>query len=125
LSLLEAQAAKTVWDGIYSTEQAARGGALYANQCESCHGADLSGGGPMPALSGEDFRKEWDGQSVGDLFERMRVSMPADHPGSLSREQNADILAFLLKSNEFPAGNNELKGDTAALNQIRFQAVRK
>jgi mono/diheme cytochrome c family protein len=122
LTLLQAQAAKSVWDGIYSAAQATKGQALYEKECSSCHGSDLSGSGQMPGLSGEDFRKEWDGQSVGDLFERMRVSMPGDHPGTLSREQNADILAFILKSNQFPAGGADLKGDTDVLNKIRFAA---
>jgi S-disulfanyl-L-cysteine oxidoreductase SoxD len=122
LGILQAQAAKSVWDGIYSAAQATRGLALYEKECSSCHGPDLSGSGQMPGLSGEDFRKEWEGDSVGDLFERMRVSMPGDHPGTLSREQNADILAFILKSNQFPAGQAELKGDTDVLNKIRFTA---
>lgn len=78
----------------------------------------------MPALTGKDFRKEWEGQSVGDLLERMSTSMPADRPGKLSKEVDADILAFILKSNEFPDGPGELKPSAAELNQIRFVAAK-
>jgi S-disulfanyl-L-cysteine oxidoreductase SoxD len=118
------QAAKSVWDGVYTAQQAARGAKLYAEDCAACHADDLLGSGNMPALSGKDFRKEWDGQSVGDLFERMSTSMPADRPGKLSKEADADILAFILKSNEFPDGPGELKPSTPELNQIRFAAAK-
>lgn len=79
----------------------------------------------MPGLSGEDFRKEWDGQTVGDLFARIQTTMPGDQPGKLSPDVNATILAFLLKSNGFPAGNTDLKGDNAALDKIKFQAQKR
>jgi mono/diheme cytochrome c family protein len=125
VALVSAQSSGSVWDGIYSAAQAAKGEALYRTECASCHAADLQGSGPMPALTGEDFRKEWDGQSVGDLFERIRTTMPGDKPGKLSPEVNANILAFLLKSNGYPAGTAELKADTAGLNKIRFQAQKR
>ncbi len=123
-SAVRAQSQMSVWDGVYTAEQAARGATLYASECSSCHASDLEGTGPMPALSGDNFRKEWNGQSVGDLFERMAVSMPADQPGKLSRAQDADVLAFILKSNDFPAGKTEMKGSTPDLSKIRFIATR-
>ena len=124
LSLLQAQSAKSVWDGVYSADQASRGATLYASECASCHADDLLGTGPMPALAGAGFRKEWDGQSVGDLFERLSVSMPADQPGKLTRAQDADVLAFILKSNDFPAGTAEMPPSTPDLSKIRFIAAR-
>jgi mono/diheme cytochrome c family protein len=124
-AVLFAQASGSVWDGVYSPAQANKGEALYATECSSCHAADLQGSGPMPGLSGDDFRKEWDGQSVGDLFERIRTTMPGDKPGKLSPEVNANILAFLLKSNGYPAGKADLGGDTVALSKIRFQAQKR
>lgn len=120
-AVLFAQATGSVWDGVYSAAQATKGQAAYAAECTSCHGDDLLGSGPFPALVGDDFRKEWDGQSVGDLFERMRISMPATKPGSLSAEQNAAILAYILKSNGYPAGPADMKGDAKALGGFKFQ----
>jgi mono/diheme cytochrome c family protein len=121
---LFSQSGKTVWDGVYSAPQATRGAALYADNCASCHADDLLGTGNMPALTGKDFSKEWNGQSVGDLFERLSTSMPADRPGKLSKEVDADILAFMLKSNGFPAGQTELKPSMPDLNQIRWLSVK-
>src|ERR1700722_20051981 len=93
---LAAQSPKSVWDGIYSDAQAQRGKTAYGKQCASCHGADLSGQGQTPPLTGEDFKANWNGQTVDDIFEEVQTSMPADHPGSLTREQTADIMAFIL-----------------------------
>lgn len=123
--MLTAQSAGSVWDGVYSAAQASKGEALYKTECSSCHGADLEGSGPMPALSGEDFRKEWDGQTVGDLFARIQTTMPGDKPGKLSPDVNAAIVAFLLKSNSYPAGKTDLRGDTAVLDKIRFEAQKR
>jgi S-disulfanyl-L-cysteine oxidoreductase SoxD len=100
------------------------GKALYGKQCASCHGAALDGSGQAPPLAGADFKGDWNGQTTDDLFEKMQTSMPADRPGQLSREQNADILAFLLSSNGFPAGQKELPADAAALQKIRFQTAK-
>lgn len=117
-----AQAPASVWDGVYSDSQAARGAALYGQECGSCHGKALEGEGQFPPLAGDDFKTNWNGQTLGDLFERMRTSMPADHPGKLSADQNADLLAYVLKQNGFPAGSTALKGDAGALRPIRFQS---
>jgi len=120
----QAAAEASVWDGIYTQAQAGRGQALYAKSCSSCHRENLEGHGTTPELAGEDFIAKWDGQTVGDLFEKMQASMPADHPGSLSREQNAAILAFILRFNNFPAGQTELRTDADWLARIRFTAAK-
>ena len=119
-----AQPARSVWDGVYTGEQAKRGGTLYAAECASCHGSVLNGGESAPPLTGSEFFSNWNGLTVGDLFERIRVSMPADNPGKLSREQDADILAFMLSMNQFPEGKTELEHRTEVLKQIRFEAAR-
>jgi len=123
-SILRAQAGASVWDGVYTEDQAKGGETLYRKECASCHGDDLAGLGQTPPLSGKEFKMDWDGLTAGDLYERIRVSMPADHPGTLSPEQNAGILAYLLKSNEFPAGKTALRGDTDTLKQIRFESAK-
>src|SRR5271154_6412699 len=113
---------RSVWDGVYTAEQAKRGEALYANNCASCHGSALGGGESAPPLSGGEFFANWNGLTLGDLFDRIRVSMPADRPGKLSREQNADVLAFMLSVNQFPSGKTDLEHRTEVLKQIRFEA---
>jgi glucose/arabinose dehydrogenase len=81
----------------------------------------LSGGQETPALTGSPFLAKWQNRSVNELFESIRVSMPADRPGSLSREKYSDILAYMLAANKFPAGSRELGTQSEALKQISFQ----
>jgi len=112
-----AGAAKTTKDSVYSDAQATRGDALYQEQCAACHAEDLSGGG-APALAGDDFIGFWDMTPVSDLVEKIVSSMPASAPGSLTREQGADITAFMLRANKFPAGEADLSSDDEALKVI-------
>lgn len=116
------QATSSVWDGVYTDEQSKRGEALYTKECASCHGSELSGGEEAPALAGGTFTSNWNGLTLGELFDRIRVSMPQGNPGSLSRQQNADILSYLLHFNKFPSGKAELQKDSELLKQIRFEA---
>ena len=113
---------KSVWEGVYTEEQAKRGGPLYSENCASCHGPELMGGEMAPPLATGDFLSGWDGLTLGDLFERMRISMPQNAPGSLSGQQNADILAFLLSANKFPIGSSELSNQAMVLKTIKFEA---
>jgi mono/diheme cytochrome c family protein len=120
-----AQGRRSTRDGVYSDGQAARGQASYKTSCASCHGETLAGSGAQnPALTGQDFTANWTGQTLDDLFEKIQTSMPADRPGSLSRGTNADIVAYILKVNGFPAGKNELPSDAVALKQIQFEAAK-
>jgi len=112
---------KSIWDGVYSQAQAERGRGLYQDQCASCHGSELTGGEMAPPLSGGEFMAGWDGLTIGDLFERIRISMPQNAPGSLSGQQNADILAFVFSVNKFPAGETELPKEAGILKTIKFE----
>ena len=123
IAVLEA-ADPSVWDGVYTAEQTRRGETAYLSACASCHGTALEGGDMTPPLVGGAFTSNWNDLTVGDLFERIRTTMPLDVPGTLSRQQNADAIAFILKANGWPAGATELPPDAAALKQIRIQSVR-
>jgi mono/diheme cytochrome c family protein len=120
--LLSAQTARTVWDGVYTTDQASRGKTAYAAQCGMCHGEDLNGGDEAAPLTGAQFMANWNGLSIGELFERIRVSMPANNLGKLSRQQNADIIAYMLQFNKFPAGSAELPTQAEQLKELRIVA---
>lgn len=115
---------RSVWDGVYTKEQAARGNELYATHCLACHGESLEGSGPSSPLAGPVFTANWDGVSMGDMLERTRTSMPLNKPGTLSRQQVADVLAFVLSANKFPVGEVELPRQTEVLSQIRFLATK-
>ena len=115
---------RSVWDGTYTEEQAKRGEALYQKECKSCHGVALAGGESSPPLTGGAFLSNWNGLTLGDLFERIRKTMPQNAPGKLNRQQNAEVLAFVLSANKFPAGKTELSRQTEFLREIRFEAVK-
>jgi mono/diheme cytochrome c family protein len=119
---VSAQQPKSQWDGVYTEDQAKRGEGFYSQYCASCHGPDLAGGEMAPGLTGGEFTSNWNDLSLGELFERMRISMPQNAPGSLTRQQNADILAFVLSKGNFPTGTTELSGQTDVLNTIKFMA---
>jgi quinoprotein glucose dehydrogenase len=114
-----AQGAKSVKEGVYTADQAKRGEALYKDNCAACHGEDLAGSGPMPALAGNDFIANW--KNVGDLYEKINTSMPASAPGSLSAQQTTDIVAFMLGKSNFPAGQAELATKQDELTQIKIE----
>jgi glucose/arabinose dehydrogenase/mono/diheme cytochrome c family protein len=120
-SIAVAQTSRLVGAGVYTQEQANRGKTAYTAQCVSCHGAEMRGNDETPGLTGDAFLANWRQRSVDDLFEKVRVSMPADKPGSLSRQTNVDILAYILAVNKFPAGNTELGAQTEVLKEIKFQ----
>jgi mono/diheme cytochrome c family protein len=109
---------------VYTEEQAKRGESLYQKECKTCHGDTLAGGESAPPLTGGAFLANWNGLTLGDLFERIRKTMPQNAPGKLNRQQNADILAFVLSANKFPTGKTELSRQAEFLKEIRFEAVR-
>jgi mono/diheme cytochrome c family protein len=120
----EPSGSRSVWDGVFTEKQANRGQPLFNQHCASCHGDALTGGDATPPLAGGDFLANWNGLTVGDLFERIRRTMPQNDPGRLSRQQDADVLAYILSVNEFPPGQTELPHDTQLLKLIRFEATK-
>ncbi len=119
-----APTSRSVWDGVYTEEQAKRGEELYRKECASCHGDTLVGGGGAAPLTGGAFLSNWNGLTVGDLFDRIRKTMPQGSLGKLSKQQDADILAYLLSFNKFPAGKTELQKQVEVLKEIRFEATK-
>jgi mono/diheme cytochrome c family protein len=119
------EATRSVWDGVYTQDQADRGRPLYNQHCASCHADTLMGGEMSPPLVGGEFMSNWNGLTLGDLFERIRTSMPQNKPGTLSREVNADITAYILSVNKFPAGKTELPHSAEFLREIRIDSEKK
>jgi quinoprotein glucose dehydrogenase len=115
---------RSVWDGVYTKEQAGRGKAVYGQECSKCHSENLAGGESSPPLAGAEFLSHWNGKTAGDLYENIRKTMPTDDAGNLSTRQYADLVAYLFSANEFPPGDKELDRDLAALNEIRIEPKR-
>jgi len=118
---LSVAASRSVWDGVYTKEQAVRGRTAYQQDCLKCHAENLGGGEAAPGLVGDEFLQKWNGKTAGALFELMRKTMPSDDPGGLSSRQYSDMLAYILSANQFPAGQKELDREAAALNEIRIE----
>jgi S-disulfanyl-L-cysteine oxidoreductase SoxD len=118
--VVQAAAGQSVLDGVYTVEQAKRGEAAYAKECASCHLDDLSGTDRGPPLAGDTFLSAWTDRSVGALFDRTHKTMPQDRPGTLPAGMTRDIVAFLLRANDYPAGAAELPADVAVLDVIRI-----
>jgi cytochrome c len=126
ISIASAQSAGTsVWDGVFTDEQVKRGAASYQRECSNCHGAALEGGDMTPPLVGGGFTSNWNDLALGDLFERIRLTMPLDSPGKLSRQENVDVIAFILKTNAWPSGVTELPPEVGALKQIKIEANKR
>jgi mono/diheme cytochrome c family protein len=106
---------RTVWDGVYTEAQAARGTMAFGQSCAGCHALAAEGRAP---LVGDAFWKSFSQKTVGDLLEFISTYMPNGAAGSLSSPTYQDIVAVVLKSNGFPAGTTELGPNTVAGVQI-------
>jgi len=114
----DAKPTRTTQDGVYTEDQAKLGKATYSQNCASCHMDDLSGSGQALPLVGDAFTQTWEGQTVDDLFELIHTTMPQDKPGNLTPDQVVSVVAYLLQSNKFPSGKDELKSDADYLKNI-------
>jgi len=102
-----AAADRTIWDGVYTAAQAERGQRVAQESCFSCHSAQ-EWSNPM-------FVNVWAGRSVRDMYENLRMTMPYDSPGRLSRDQYAEVVSYLFQLNSVPAGESQLPSDEAGL----------
>lgn len=115
-----ADTAGTALVGVYTDEQAEGIRTLYTRSCTACHGAALNGTALAPPLAGFAFTQYWDTRTLLELFQYTLENMPADAPGTLTPAQAAGIVALILKSNNYPAGETALPTDEATLGAIIF-----
>ncbi len=101
-------------EGVYTKDQAARGAKVQLEMCSSCHF-------PEDEWTGDEFLGDWLNRSARDLFHNLRETMPEDFPGSLSRQQYADVVAYILQLNGMPAGSSELKTDDGSLARVTIE----
>jgi hypothetical protein len=116
--------AVTVWDSVYSANQASRGETAYVKFCARCHQASLGGADQSPPLAGSAFLGNWNGLTLADLHDRIRTTMPSDSVGIVERQVVTDVVAFMLKANGFPAGASDLPSDADRLKAIAIQTSR-
>ena len=119
---------RTVSDGVYAARQAERGKTVYAQRCAVCHGVDLDGGvdtedaSRVPALRRANFGVTR--RTLENLYGFVRESMPRDEPGALADRVYADLIAYILQQNGFPAGADDLPTEGAALRAIAIVGAR-
>lgn len=116
-------AGMTIWEGVFTEEQAARAQAVYTGSCAKCHGDRLNGAAqpdqpPSPAIARAGFLRKWSGQTLQTLFEYIHTTMPLDNPGQLAEQQVADVLAYMLSVSGAEPGDAELPTDPAGLGGI-------
>ena len=121
------QGRASVWDGLYQEEQATRGKDEYDYHCGNCHINDLSGDSikDVPPLAGTDFLVLWSGKTVKELLDYLSTNMPPDSRGSLGAKTYTDIAAYVLKSNQFPAGSAALGSDPDRLAKSVIEREKK
>jgi mono/diheme cytochrome c family protein len=121
-----ATAARSIWDGVYSADQVARGKKSYAAECADCHGDELEGDGKKsPPLKGEEFLKAWKTKSVHRLIDTTRRTMPPEDPATLSRELCTDVVTYILAENGYPTGKIDLAVDAPDIRQIIITPPKK
>jgi quinoprotein glucose dehydrogenase len=121
-SAVQAQAPASVNDGIYTAAQADRGKAVFAMNCAGCHGDKAEGGNAGPTLTGPDFTNGYKDGSAGALLNKISQDMPSSAPGSLEAQQYADVFAYVLSINNYPAGQTEAPKEAAALKDVKMAA---
>jgi len=121
--VLYAQQTRTANDRIYTDAQAARGRALYRENCAMCHGDTLEGKSGPP-LSGGAFVAVWGPQTLSELAGKIRNTMPAQDPGKLKPSEATDLVAYILQVGKFPSGKDELRADEGALQSISLTAAK-
>lgn len=117
---LGVEPAHTTWDSVFTDAQATHGDSLYKAQCVKCHLANLAGGDDGSPLTGKDFNSDFEGATLDQLFDQVYSRMPPDNPKSIPRAQVADIVAYLLAQNKFPAGAKPLTESPDQLKDIKI-----
>jgi mono/diheme cytochrome c family protein len=111
---------KKIWDGVFSSDQAARGKPAFEGSCARCHNVALVGSERGPAIKGSAFLSHWEKDNLAGLFIKIRDTMPQGGSGTVSDEVKIDILSYILQQNDFPAGKEDLKLDLSSLEDIRL-----
>lgn len=109
-----AQSSASTRAGVYSDAQAIRGRDVYLGNCKSCHSPE--------SHTGAIFKSSWEGRPLAELFAFISERMPKNEPGSLSPQENADVVAYLLQLNRMPPGAADIPADSTAMRSIRIES---
>lgn len=108
-----AQSERSVWDGVYTEDQAVRGQNVFTGSCSACHN--------VADFSGPSFLMQWEASTALDLFTLVQKTMPMDNPGSLRPQDYADVISYFFRLNAIPAGKVELDTEAEHLKLIHIE----
>ncbi|MEQ1898131.1 MAG: c-type cytochrome [Vicinamibacterales bacterium] len=114
----KSQFPKSQWAGVYTDAQAMRGEPLYVENCSMCHGLKLAGTVLAPPLAGPTFNAKWNRRALSLVFNILQTQMPLNLSGHLSPQQNAEVLAYMLRAGDHPSGAVDLPAGADALKAI-------
>ena len=105
-------ASAEITPAYFTAEQATRGQRVFTSICSTCHGRN--------EFTGPIFALTWRAEPLGNLFQHISTAMPQDRPGSLSAQQYADVLSYIVQLNGGTAGDRELPADEELLGRMRW-----
>jgi mono/diheme cytochrome c family protein len=97
---------------LYTAEQATRGEKVYANVCVECH--------EKLEYTGPEFRAKWNNRPVFELFDLLRTTMPDENPGTLTAQEYADVVGYMMKLNGVVPGKTALPVTDEALKKLKI-----
>lgn len=109
---------RTIFDGVYTAEQAERGKEFFNTECSTCHSNTARGSSAAPGLIGYTLDSKYADQPLFAYWDYMRTNMPPGNAGWFTDQEYADITAYLLSLHGAPAGDTELEGTEEALSTI-------
>jgi mono/diheme cytochrome c family protein len=118
-SLIAQAPTAPIWEGIFTDEQAERGKTNFSQSCVRCHGADLAGQ-TAPSLNGNRFVTAWENETLYKLFVKVRDTMPPNFGTILTDDAKLDVVTYILRTNGYPTGSQELKVDAETLEGIQI-----
>jgi mono/diheme cytochrome c family protein len=117
--LLAAAQAVAAPPALFTQAQQTAGAGVYTQNCAECHGDNLEGG-VGPALSGAAFAPAAKKDTVHKIFKIITTKMPLGQPGSLSHDEYAEVMAYILSKNGFPAGSTALDYNATLTSAVPF-----
>ncbi len=109
---------------LFTNSEASRGRIVFEQHCAACHGEDLRGK-IGPALIGSSLGSVRDHTTVSIMFNVIAFEMPADDPASLSKQNYADVMAYILQRNGYPSDKHPVSdmavgtSDTPLISQLQ------
>ncbi|HEY0875406.1 MAG TPA: cytochrome c [Vicinamibacterales bacterium] len=111
-----APAQKTTNDGVYTKAQADGAKKQFETICADCHPFTVAAKKKpkdLP-LGDEPFFDSWSGRPLSEMITLIALTMPNDGSATVTDEEAANLVAYILQQNGYPAGSVPLTTATAS-----------